>query len=111
MTKMINAGKYRHSVTIRNQRPTTRDSFGERVGPGSTVATVWAEKQDWNGSEITESGRETPTVLTKFMVRYRTDLLPDMEVVLGSDVYQIVSILDFDGMRRELVLNCLKVVQ
>jgi SPP1 family predicted phage head-tail adaptor len=108
--KWIDPAKYRHQVTIRDQRPAARDSFGERVGPGLTVATVWAEKSDWGGSEISETGRETASVLTKFVIRYRTDILPDMEVVLGSDVYMIGGVLDYDGLKRELVLNCTRVV-
>lgn len=111
MRQPINAGKYRYLVTIRDQFPTTRNSFGERVGPGSTVFSgVWAEKQDWSGTEMTESGRETASVLTKWITRYRAGILPDMELVSGSDVYNIQSVLDFDGTKREMVLICQRVV-
>ncbi len=111
MTPMINAGKYRHSITIRNPAAdSSRDSFGGRKGTGSTVATVWAEKQDWSGSEINEANRETATVTTKWKIRYRTGILPKMQVVFGSDVYEILNVLDFDGTKRELMLESRKVV-
>lgn len=110
--KIINPGNYRHKITIRNA-PTdsSRNAFGERIGVGTTVATVWAEKQDWSGRESAEFERSTAEILTKFLTRYRTGLLPNMEVVDDTDVYFIESIMDFDGTKRELTLNCRRVVQ
>lgn len=103
--RLINAGKYRHRVTIRNAPAnSSRDTFGRRKGTGTTVCTVWAEKQDWQGGEISEGKREIASVTTKWMIRYRTDVTSDMQVVHGSDVYDIASVLDFDGRKRELVL-------
>lgn len=112
MTKaqMINPAMFRHQVTIRAQRTSSRDSFGQRVGAGSTVCTVWADKQDWSGSEIDENGRETPTVLTKFTIRYRTDITPAMEVVHGSAVYRINTVMDLMGIKKTLVLSCVRLV-
>ncbi len=107
----INPAKYRHLITIRNPASdASRNSLGERVGVGVTVATVYAEKQDWSGNEVNESGRETATVVTKWRIRYRTDILPKMEIVFGTDVYEILNVLDFDGLRKELVLESRKVV-
>lgn len=111
MKKQINAGKYRHSIVIKAAAAdSSRDTFGRRKGSGATVATVWAEKQDWSGEETDVSGRETPYVATKWIIRYRSDILPNMTVTHGSIVYDILSILDFDGATRELVLNCRRVV-
>jgi SPP1 family predicted phage head-tail adaptor len=104
--RLINAGKYRHRITIRNAPlDSSRDSFGRRKGSGTTVCTVWAEKQDWAGGEATEGKREIASVNTRWLIRYRTDITSKMEVVHGSDVYDILSIMDFDGRTRELVLT------
>lgn len=113
MTKGINAGKYRHRITIKaGPTNTTRDTFGRRKGTWTAVATdLWAEKQDWQGTESVEGGRETASVITKFKIRYRTDVSPAQRIYYGTDVYQIDSILDFDGTQHELVLNCRKVVE
>jgi len=111
MSEPIQAGKYRHRITIRSvPSDSTRNAFGERVGTGATVATVWAEKQDWSGSEVNETGRETATVTTKWRIRHRTDILPKMQIVYSSDVYDILNVLDFDGRKRELVLESRRVV-
>lgn len=105
---MINVGKYRHQITIRNAA-TSRDAMGGVYGTGSTVATVWAEKQDWTGNEARESGQDTASLVTKFIIRYRTDVTAKMEVVHGSDVYDIEVIKDMMGTVRELTLECRKV--
>jgi len=111
MSPMINAGKYRHQIVIRNPAAdASRDEYGGRKGSGATVATVFAEKQDWGGSELNEANRETATVTTKWKIRYRTDILPKMQIVHGSDVYDLMNVLDFDGTKRELVLESRKVV-
>lgn len=102
-------GKYRHRITIKNP-PTdaTRDTFGRRKGTGTTVCTVWAEKQDWQGDESTENKRESASVTTKWKIRYRTDLTPAMKIYFGGEVYDLLSVLDFDGTKRELVLTSRK---
>ena len=107
---MIQAGKFRHAITIYNPAAdSSRDTFGGRKGKGAKVADVWAAKEDWGGDETTEGKRLTDVVTTKFKIRYRTGVDPSMTVELGSDVYNILSVLDFDGTKRELVLNCRKV--
>lgn len=104
------AAKYRHRITIKNPASdTTRDGYGRRIGSGSTVATVWAERQDWQGDETTANNREVGAVTTKWKIRYRTDVLSKMLIVEGSDQYEILSVLDFDGTKRELLITSRKV--
>lgn len=107
-TKMTNAGKFTHQIIIRNPQ-TSRDSFGGTIGTGSVVDTIYAEKQDWAGQEARENGSDTATVRTKFVIRYHAAIRPKMQVVHGSNVYDIESVLDFDGSQRELVLECKRV--
>ena len=104
------AGKYRHRITIRNAPPnSSRDSFGRRKGVGTTVCEVWAMREDWNGDENTDGKRVTASVLTKWRIRYRTDIFTEMQIVEGSDVYNVLSVLDWDGTRRELLINSRRV--
>ena len=111
MSSPLKIGKYRNRVTVRNPPvDASRDSFGGRVGTGTTVITVWAEKQDWTGIELNEANRETASITTKWKVRYRTDILPKMQLVHGNDVYEILNVLDFDGTKGELVIESRKVI-
>ena len=107
--RMVNAGKFTHEITIRNPS-TSRDALGGVYGTGTTLATVWAEKQDWTGSEAQENGQDTATLRTKFIIRYRSDVQPKMQVVHGSDVYDIEVVMDYDGSKRELTLETRKVM-
>jgi SPP1 family predicted phage head-tail adaptor len=110
---MINAGKYRHRIAIHNAPlDSNRDTFGGRKGGlGTLVATVWAEKQDWSGSEVDEVGRETSTVITKWRIRYLADVKPVMQIAFDDETYDILNVLDFDGRKRELVIESRKVVE
>lgn len=111
MNAQFNPGRYRHRITIRNPATdASQDSFGGRKGTGTTVATVWAEKQDWTGIELNEANRETASITTKWKTRYRTDIQPKMQVVFGAEVYEILNVLDFDGTKHELVIESRKVI-
>lgn len=111
MTGTVAAGKLRHRITIKNP-PTdaSRDSTGARTNVGTTLATVWAEKQDWSGSESRDASQETAVKLTKFVIRYLSTVLPKMQVVHKVDTYDIEQVLDLDGTKREMVLHCKKVM-
>jgi SPP1 family predicted phage head-tail adaptor len=104
------AAKYRHRIAV-TAAPldSSRDTFGRRKGTGTTVCTIWAEKQDWQGDETTQNNREFASVTVKWKVRYRTDITPEMQIVEGADTYNILSVLDFDGTHRELVITSRKV--
>ena len=107
----INPGKYRHQIVIKNPATdASRDSTGARTGSGTTLATVWTEKQDWSGSEIRDTSQETAVKLTKFFIRYLAAVAPKMQVVHGSDTYDIEQVLDMDGTKREMVLHCRRIV-
>jgi SPP1 family predicted phage head-tail adaptor len=108
--KIINPAKYRYQISI-FQAPAdaSRNSFGERTGTGTLLATVWAEKQDWSGRENTEGGRDTADVTTRFLMRWRSDVFPFMTVVCDTITYDIDAVLDIDGTKKELTLMCRKV--
>lgn len=112
MVVVMRIGKYRHRITIRNAKTdANRDTFGRRKGAQTTVCTVWAEKTDWTGDEATENGREAGSLSTKWKIRYRTDITQAMQIVHGSDVYDITAVLDWDGTKRELLLTSRKALE
>lgn len=105
----MGAKKYRHRITIRNA-PTdaSRNSFGERTGTGTTVATVWAERRARTAREYLEGKRESAALQVDYIIRYRTDIDETMKVVdADGQVYDISGPpLDRDGTMKELLLNC-----
>lgn len=107
MDKIINPAKYRHTITIRRAATdTTRNDFGERTETGTTLAQVWAAKEDWSGREVLDANRETPMVYTRFVIRWRDDVTPEMTVECDEISYFIESVLDLAGAQKELVLQC-----
>lgn len=112
MSKTVIAGKYRHRITIKNAAAdSSRDAYGRRLGSGTTVATVWAEKEDWAGDERAENGREYASVTTRWKTRYRVGITPAMTITHGAIVYEILSVLDYDGTKRELTINSRRVIE
>lgn len=110
MDQRDSIGKMNRRISIYNPGgDSSRDASGRRLKTGSKLDDVWAERQDWSGTENREGGRETASVTTKFIIRYRTDVTPVMIVEEGSDVYDILSVMDFDGTEKRLILNCRKV--
>lgn len=104
---MINPAKYRYLVTIRQaDTDATRNAYGERTTDGNILATVWAGRQDWSGRESLVDGQETPIVYTRWFIRWRNDVTPDMSVIYDGDEWKIESVMDRDGDRKELTLMC-----
>lgn len=107
MNKPLNAGKYRHRITL--TRPATdeqRSDYGDRVGGGTLIATVWAAKEDWAAREGEEFGRDYGETTTRFRIRYRSDVDNTAQVTHGAHLHEILGVLDLDGRQRELVLIC-----
>lgn len=108
---MINPAKYRYQVTIRRaDTDATRNAYGERTTDGNVLATVWAAREDWSGRESLVDGQETPIVYTRWMIRWRSDVTPDMTVELDGSAWKIESVMDRNGDRKELTLFCHRVV-
>lgn len=107
MPPKINAGKYRHRVTIKiPPGDSSRDGAGRRKKqPAATLAEIFAERQEWSESEVDELGRETPVMIVKWRTRYRADITPAMILEHDDQQFELLSVLDFDGTRRELVLE------
>lgn len=80
----------------KNGTSATKDALGQYPQEDQPVATVWAGVIPQTGSLLT--GRTAETMLTKtthkIILRYRTDLTPDMWLTVGGVRYDILYILD-----------------
>lgn len=90
MTKGL-ASRFRHRVRI--ERPVANNSFrGAGSGTWEPVATVWAEVRDDRPSRSKDGdGIPTSARRARVQMRYRTDVTPDMRIVHGDRIMQIVS--------------------
>jgi SPP1 family predicted phage head-tail adaptor len=90
--KQIDPAELDRQVEIK-QRVIVQDSRGDIGEPTlSTVATVWARKNDMRGRERFTSDRVTAIRAGSYLIRHRSDLTEKMLLVDGSDSYEIVGL-------------------
>jgi SPP1 family predicted phage head-tail adaptor len=88
----VNAGKLDRRVRI--ERPVADDTLdGAGAGTWSLVAEVWAEVQDSLPSrgERLANGINISARPARVRIRFRDDVTPDMRIVMGGRVMQIVT--------------------
>lgn len=101
----IRAGALRHRIIIEQGTPSQND-FGEETLAWSTLATVWAKKEDLSGNELFHAQQVNAEVTTQFQIRHRGDVTAKMRINLGGTFYNVLSPQDPDGRGRELLLLC-----
>jgi SPP1 family predicted phage head-tail adaptor len=105
----MRAGRLRHRITIQ-EKSVSRNTYGEEQISWVDVATVWGAVEPLRGDEFIESARAGAEVTTRIVIRYRSGIQPEMRVVYGSHVYDVVAVIDVDGRGRELQLMCREVL-
>ncbi len=108
---LLQAGLLRHRVDI--QEPTDgTDSYGGVTQAWALLSTVWAQVEDLRGREFVSSEQLQSEVTTRITIRYRTDvtITPQMRAVEGTRTWEIVDVLDPDGMHIQLQLLCREVI-
>lgn len=104
------AGRRRHKLTLQT-RIETPDSYGEPVLTYTTLAYAWGSVEAVSGRERLESQQVQADVSHRIKIRYATEyagLSPEDRITVGSQVFDIVSVLDRDGRRREMEITALE---
>lgn len=73
-------------TVTRSQDPNT----GEEVETFVAGQTVWGQKLDVTGKEFFSAGQINAEVNTKFIIRYRTGVTPDMKLRCEGVDYDIM---------------------
>jgi len=104
---MVDAGKYRHRVTLQS-KIVTRDAMGGEAIIWTDVATgVPARVEALSGRALMTAQQAQSEVSARILLRFRADIQPDWRVVHGADVYAIHAIIpDVEGV--EINLQCAK---
>lgn len=99
----MEAGKLRHLITI--EEPTeSQNEYGEPVESWATFAQLWASRGDLAGREYFAAQQTQAEVTTRFRLRYVDGITAKMRVSSDGVLYQINSVQDPDGRRRELII-------
>jgi SPP1 family predicted phage head-tail adaptor len=100
---MLAAGELRHRLTIL----TPSETGGDAVVTAPVVATVWGSLEALGG---TEGEALVAQAAYRVRLRYRAGVTPKMRLGLDGRRFEILSVQDPDGRRRELVLMVQEVV-
>jgi len=104
---VMKIGKLRHQITL--QAPTlTQDSLGVVSETWSDTATVCAQIEAISGREFFDAARVNAEVTHRIRIRHRPGIVPAMRVLEGTRTFDIHSVLDVDGRKRELTLMCVE---
>lgn len=101
----MDIGRLRHRLKIYDKGTLTRNTVGEEIPAyDALVATVWGALEPLSGREFIEANQVQADVTIRIVIRYRSDIRPEMRVVGGEHTYHIESVLDQRGERKELQL-------
>lgn len=91
----MRAGLKRDYVTIQRNNP-TQGASGEEIDVWTNLANEWAYIRGVDGDEA----------ITTHVIRLRhRDLDHTDRILFNSKIYDIVSVIDKDGMGRELIVE------
>jgi len=105
-------GKLRHRVQLQVDTP-TRDTAGQEVHNWATVATLWADVRHVGGQERFAGTADQEFATAAHNVRMRRQPSIDISIknrlVWESRVFDVESVGDGRGDRREIILMCREV--
>ena len=101
----MRAGLMRKRITLQ-RRSTAEDGLRQQLLTWSDVATVFAQVEQLSGRELMTANAEYAENTARITIRFRTDVVEKMRIWYGAVVYDITSVSDIDGTKRELQLNC-----
>lgn len=95
------------TARIRIERiPMTRQSGIEKRGTPVVLATVWAKPEALSGREMWKAQQVNSAVEWRFILRYRTDVRPQDELVYGRRRMEILAVLPDEQCHDSVVLLC-----
>lgn len=100
----IRIGDLRERVAI-EQPLRVGDGGGGAVESWIEVAQVWARIRPLSGTERTEADAIAGVVTHEAILRYRSDLGPELRMRIGSRLFDIRTVFDIEERRR--FLRCL----
>lgn len=103
----MRAGQLRHPVRIEYPIQ-TRDTGGGLTTSWTLLDVVRAEITSEDSGEAVEADSPSSKVRHLVRTRYRTGITSDMRAVFRDRSFRILSIVDPDQRKRELILTCVE---
>ena len=106
----MRAGTLRHRIRLQSLIE-TRDDTGGVVYVAETYATVWGSVGTPSAREFQQSDSTAADATHDVSIRYRADVLPKHRCLVNGKTFEIQSVVEVEGRRRELHLLCKEVVR
>lgn len=96
----VQIGKLDRRIIIQSPVYENNDHNEDEITGWTTVATVWAQAEQKQGSEVIDAERLTYYETTILTIRHRTDLNVRMRVIMDTIPYRIFSITEHQSSRK-----------
>jgi SPP1 family predicted phage head-tail adaptor len=96
-------GRLRYQVILQTQGGTA-DGMGGVTATWSNTATIWADIMPASASERTQADKVIGDITHKIIVRHRSITSPNMRILFGARVFNIVSVVNPDNSNSHLKL-------
>jgi SPP1 family predicted phage head-tail adaptor len=87
---MLDAGKLRHRLTILELTSEQDSDTGEMQDTWSELATVWGSFTPFSVRERLTAASVNDQTSVRAVIRYRSDILPEMRISFREKTYEIV---------------------
>lgn len=101
----MKAGDLRDLITIES-RTVEQIGSGEEIPTWGTFAQVYAAIEPISGREYFVANQTANAATTRIRIRYYPGVVPQMRVVHGAVVYNILDVQDIQNRHREQHLMC-----
>lgn len=102
---IVSAGRLDQRIRIQ-QKTAARGELGGHTEVWSDLASVWAETRDMTGKEIFNAKAMGSAATQLITIRFRTDVKPDMRVVLPDGVVARIEWIRHVTRREYMELYC-----
>jgi SPP1 family predicted phage head-tail adaptor len=93
------------------QKSEIQNNYGEVENNQVEIAKVWANVKTLRGRELFQANQVHNEVTVKVIIRYRSGILPKMQIKYGERVFEIIaSPININEQNRFLELVCKEVV-
>ncbi len=101
MKKQTQASRYRHRLTFQSLT-VGQDDYGGVTESWTDFTTVWGEVEYLSGRELWQAQQAHSEASGRVRIRYRSDILPTMQITHGTKCLHILSVLPGDNKNVEL---------
>lgn len=99
----MKSGDLRHRIIL-EQPVRSKNAMGEQIDTFVSVATVWAAVEPLTGTWLFQAQQADSKVSGRVRIRYREDIKPTWRILFDGRYLSIVSILNPDERKKELII-------